>query len=67
MTIKEQLEKAFNEYFQACYGDNRSVSDLQLKEIRQAFFSGIHWMNTERAWGESIIKIQNALKEILGQ
>ena len=39
-----ELEKAFVEYRIACYG----VCDLcesQIVELRQAFLSGIHWLN----------------------
>lgn len=45
----ETLNTAFDEYRQACYGD-RNLPDVQLKEVRQAFFSGIHWLNTRESY-----------------
>lgn len=39
------LNTAFAEYKQACYGD-RKLPDVQIQEVRQAFLSGIHWLNT---------------------
>jgi len=37
--------QGFEEYLKACYGD-RELPPTQLYEVRQAFFSGIHWLNT---------------------
>lgn len=42
--VKANLEQAFDEYRRACYGD-RVLPASQLQEVRQAFFSGIHWLN----------------------
>ena len=38
------LEAAFAEYRKACYGDSE-LHPMQKNEVRQAFFSGIHWLN----------------------
>ncbi len=46
MSVKE-LEAALEEYLQACYGDPHKLPTQQLKEIRQAFLSGIVWRDTE--------------------
>ena len=44
-TVKE-IETAVNEYLIACYG-GQSLGPAQIKEVRQAFLSGIHWRDTE--------------------
>jgi len=63
-TTKEELELAFEEYKQACYG-NFDLPPEQLKEIRQAFFSGVHWrLNAKSGHPESY---EPALRELLGQ
>lgn len=41
----DTLNTAFAKYKTACYG-NQTLSEVQLKEVRQAFFSGIHWLNS---------------------
>lgn len=41
---KAKLEAGFKRYRVACYG-NVTLPEAQLKEIRQAFFSGIHYLN----------------------
>jgi hypothetical protein len=41
---KAQLEIAFEEYKAACYG-NATLDVRQNREVRQAFFSGVHYLN----------------------
>lgn len=41
----ETLRAAFAEYAAKCYQGR--LSDVQAKEVEQAFLSGIHWCNTE--------------------
>lgn len=41
----DMLELAFLEYARACYG-SRKISAVQNREVRQAFLSGIHWLNS---------------------
>jgi hypothetical protein len=38
------LEKAYVEYREACYR-GKELPPSQNREVRQAFFSGIHWLN----------------------
>ena len=44
MNAKE-LESVFEQYKTSCYG-NSKLSDIQYREVRQAFLSGIHWLNS---------------------
>lgn len=41
-----ELKQAWEVYRQACYG-NAKLPERQLKEVRQAFLSGIHWLNSK--------------------
>lgn len=41
------LDAALQEYLVACYGDPRKIGRQQLKEVSQAFLSGIHWRDCE--------------------
>jgi hypothetical protein len=38
------LEQAYTEYREACY-KGKELPPAQNREIRQAFLSGIHWLN----------------------
>lgn len=38
------LKAAWHEYRTACYGQAR-LSATQEREVRQAFWSGVHWIN----------------------
>lgn len=62
-TAKE-LEEAFFEYRMACYGD-ATLDATQLKEVRQAFLSGIHWLNSRDDYCPA--DNARALRELLGQ
>lgn len=62
---KEQLEDAYRKYRTACYGFPSELSEDQDREVRQAFLSGIHWLNTGTSY--SPFEIQTALCELLGQ
>lgn len=61
--IKAVLEAAFNEYAKACYGNN-PLNPTQRSEIRQAFFSGIHWLNTHSS-NHHAPEITAALRELV--
>ena len=61
---KAELESAFAKYQRACYGD-RPLSPVQFAEIRQAFFSGVHWLNTNESYDPT--EILAALRELLQQ
>lgn len=41
------IEAGLKEYLIACYGDPHKLGTVQLKEVRQAFLSGIMWRDTE--------------------
>lgn len=41
---EKTLEQAWQEYRYACYG-NAVLPPEQVRETKQAFFSGIHWLN----------------------
>lgn len=62
---KQELEKALIEYLQACYGPGDDVPPSQLREVRQAFLSGIHWMNTQDGYDPG--EYEKALRKLLGQ
>lgn len=46
MSVKE-IEAALKDYLNSRYGDPHRLSGTQLKEVRQAFLSGIHWRDSE--------------------
>lgn len=60
----ESLSNAFAEYRKACYGDS-VLSEIQIKEVRQAFLSGIHWLNTRDSYCPDVLEM--ALRNELGQ
>jgi len=60
---EQELELAFEGYKQACYG-NFDLPPEQLKELRRAFLSGVHWLNAELGHPEGY---QPSLQELLGQ
>jgi hypothetical protein len=41
----ETLNTAFAEYRNACYG-SATLNEVQEREVKQAFFSGVHWLNS---------------------
>ena len=43
------LREAFAKYRLACYGTAK-LNPVQLYEVRQAFLSGIHWLNTRDSY-----------------
>lgn len=45
MTTIQEIEAALKGYLEACYGNPHKLGTPQLKEVRQAFLSGIHWRN----------------------
>lgn len=47
MNVLQELEQALKEYLLACYGDPHMLGIAQLKEVRQAFLSGVHWRDTK--------------------
>ena len=58
------LDAALQEYLVACYGDPRKVGTQQLKEVSQAFLSGIHWRDTEPAMNPG--DCEDAIRQMLG-
>jgi len=56
------IESALKDYLRACYDDPHKLSTAQLKEVRQAFLSGIHWRDTEVL---SPGECENAIREML--
>lgn len=60
---RRALQDAFATYCRACYG----VAPLplaQVREIRQAFLSGVHWLNELDDYEPGAVNA--ALREILG-
>lgn len=57
------LEAALKEHLCACYGDPHKLSTAQLKEVRQAFLSGIHWRDTQVI---PPCACENAIRSLLG-
>lgn len=55
------LEEAFAVYRTACYG-NADLHPTQLREVRQAFFSGMHYLNTRLDWCPDIL--EHALRDL---
>ncbi len=62
MDVKE-IEVALKEYLHSCYGDPHKLPTAQLKEVRQAFLSGIHWRDAEVA---PVGSCETALRSMLG-
>ncbi len=46
MVSRNELDAALKEYLRACYGDPHELPSQQLKEVRQAFLSGIMWRDS---------------------
>jgi hypothetical protein len=63
-TEADRLEHAYEDYRKACY-DDRLIDPVQNMEVRQAFLSGIHWLNTRGPYNP--IDVQTALCDLLGQ
>jgi hypothetical protein len=59
----DTLNEAFDEYRKACYG-GKPLPPTQVKEIHQAFLSGIHWLNTRESYDPEELEV--ALRDILG-
>jgi hypothetical protein len=60
----ESLNEGYKEYKKACYG----VCDLppaQVRETKQAFLSGIHWLSTRESYCPD--ELERALRKILGE
>ena len=60
---EQQLEIAVREYMNACYA-GKSLDSIQIKEVRQAFLSGIHWLNTLGDYCPD--EIQEACRKLTG-
>ena len=58
----DELEGAYQEYVRACYA-GQTLSAVQIKEVRQAFLSGIHWLNTKGDYCPDAI--QESLRKML--
>lgn len=58
-----KLEAAFNRYRVACYG-SEMLPAAQLKEIRQAFFSGIHYLNCRSDY--FVHEVKDACRQLTG-
>lgn len=46
MAAIQSIERALAEYMAACYGDSPIPED-QVRQVRQAFLSGVYWRDTE--------------------
>ncbi len=57
----KNLRIEFQEYRQACYGD-QEISDGPLREIEQAFLSGIHLALNRPLLKPNMISIQKQIK-----
>jgi hypothetical protein len=60
----KSLNDGYEEYRKACYG----VCDLppaQIRETKQAFLSGIHWLATRESYCPD--DLETALRKILGE
>lgn len=47
MIDTKDIEAALKYYLRACYGDPHKLGTTQLKEVRQAFLSGIYWRDSQ--------------------
>ena len=59
---KTELDAALNEYVRRIYGGD-GIPDVQLREVRQAFLSGVHWLNTHPGYFPSVM--EGAIKATL--
>lgn len=60
---RRALLDAFGTYCRACYG-SAPLPPAQVREIRQAFLSGVHWLNELDDYEPGAVG--SALREILG-
>lgn len=58
------VNDAYDEYRKACYGDFR-LQLHQLRETKQAFLSGIHWLAARDDYSPN--ELQAAIRQILGE
>lgn len=61
---KKELELAFGHYLNACYGGTGNLSSIKYHEVSQAFFSGVHTLNTFDGYDPE--EIHTALEHLLG-
>src|SRR6185369_10055483 len=64
MTTVKEIEAELKDYLIACYGDPHKLSTQQLKEVRQAFLSGIHWRDCEPTLEPG--DCEDAIRSLLG-
>lgn len=58
------LDAAYEEYREACYG-NTPMPTEQIRETKQAFLSGIHWLSNRESYDPD--EIERALRKILAR
>ena len=58
------MEAAYDAYRKACYGDT-DLPPEQIRETKQAFLSGIHWLNTRDNYDPT--DIERGLRQILSK
>jgi len=58
-----EIDAALTEYVRRIYGGSDGIHDMQLREVRQAFLSGVHWLNTHPGYVPSVM--ERSLKTIL--
>ena len=58
-----ELDAVLDEYVRRIYGGSDDIPDMQLREVRQAFLSGIHWLNTHSEYVPSVM--ERSVKAIL--
>lgn len=62
--LAKSMEAAFQEYRRACYGDCE-LPPAQVRETKQAFMSGIHWLNSRESYDPA--DVESGLRAILGK
>ena len=60
----KSMTDGYEEYRKACYGVS-PLPPAQVRETKQAFLSGIHWLNTRESYDPT--DIERGLRKILGQ
>lgn len=60
----KSLNDGYDEYRKACYGDCE-LSPVQVRETKQAFLSGIHWLVSRESYCPE--DLEAALRKILGE
>jgi hypothetical protein len=60
----KSLKDAYDKYRRACYGV-RNLPPEQVRETKQAFLSGVHWLATRDSYDP--VELQDALRRILGE